>query len=216
VSDDDLLAREQEVRELLRSVDPVLLGDRINRARKHQGLSMRDLARRAGIDKSSVVRLEGGSPPQPLTLIKVSAALGFHVATLVNGSTSLETVVAVHRQADAKWYDLADLSLSELSEADRRRASATTVILNSRLEAGTLRSNLIEVFESVSGQRMVGEEFVYVLDGVLRLTVGEHVVDLATGDSAAFWSTENHSYAPASESSLPVRVLCIYSHSKSR
>src|SRR4051794_11003461 len=96
VSDDDLLARDQEIRELLREIAPSVLGNRIRRARRRQGLSIRDLAQRAGVDKSSVVRLEGGSAPQPLTLIKISAALGFHLATLLNGPSSAAAVVAIH------------------------------------------------------------------------------------------------------------------------
>jgi quercetin dioxygenase-like cupin family protein len=50
---------------------------------------------------------------------------------------------------------------------------------------------------------------VYVLKGTARIKVGEEVFNLEEGESATFWSSEAHSYAPAEGAKLPVRVLSI-------
>jgi hypothetical protein len=50
---------------------------------------------------------------------------------------------------------------------------------------------------------------VFVLTGVARINVGPESFDLAEGESATFWSAEEHSYAPAEGAKLPVRVLSV-------
>jgi hypothetical protein len=56
---------------------------------------------------------------------------------------------------------------------------------------------------------MAGEEFLFVLDGKARITVGSESFDLDQGESATFWSAEEHTYAPAAGALLPVRVLSL-------
>ena len=213
MSNKDILQREREAKELLRSVPPGVVGARLARARKRQGLSIRDLAAAANVDKSSIVRIEAGGPPQTLTIMKICEALGIHLAAIA--STVAETgVVAVHKHADDVWYDMSDLAAGPLADSDRSGIGAPMVILKSRLEGGILLSNVIELNGECVGQSVPGEEMVFVIRGVLRLTVGAQTMDIAEGESATFWSSERHRYAPAPDSRLPVRLLCVSAHRK--
>ena len=213
MSDKDILQREKEAKEMLQAVPPDVIGARLARARKRQGLSIRDLAAAANVDKSSIVRIEAGGPPQPLTVMKICAALGVHLAAIATNIAETG-MVAVHKHADDIWYDMSDLAAGPLPESARSGIAAPMVILKSRLEGGVLLSNVIELSGECPGQSVPGEEMVFVISGTLRLTVGAQTIDIEEGESATFWSSERHGYAPAPDSPLPVRLLCISAHRK--
>lgn len=60
------------------------LGRKIKRTRENQGLSIRDLADMADINKSQVVRIENGeSDPHYTTLLKLARALGVNMGELM-------------------------------------------------------------------------------------------------------------------------------------
>lgn len=60
------------------------LGNKIRKTRENQGLSIRDLADMADINKSQVVRIESGeSDPHYTTLLKLARALGANIGELM-------------------------------------------------------------------------------------------------------------------------------------
>lgn len=62
------------------------LGDRIKKIRESEGLSIRDLAELAGINKSQIVRIESGqSDPHYTTLLRIAQALGITVGDFADG-----------------------------------------------------------------------------------------------------------------------------------
>ncbi len=213
--------QEQEAASVMASLSPAELGDRLRRARVRQGRSIRDLAEAAGLSKSSIVRLEQGGGTYPLTIVKVCAALGLHVARLRDPEGAGNDRIAVHRVTDDRWYDLVDfgagalggvdrpLTATERAEFARQGVSVPIVVLGSRLRDGQLMSNIVELYGTSASRAHPGEEFVYVLEGAADITVGDTSVTLGTGDSMAFRSAEPHTYAPAVGSTLPTRVLMV-------
>lgn len=213
--------QEQEAASVMASLSPAELGDRLRRARVRQGRSIRDLAEAAGLSKSSIVRLEQGGGTYPMTIVKVCAALGLHVARLRDPEGAGNDRIAVHRATDDRWYDLVDfgagalggvdrpLSAAERAEFARQGVSVPIVVLGSRLRDGQLMSNIVELYGTSASRAHPGEEFVYVLEGSADITVGDTTVTLGTGDSMAFRSAEPHTYAPAVGSTLPTRVLMV-------
>lgn len=204
------------------SLSPEALGDRLRRARMRQGRSIRELADSAGLSKSSIVRLEQGGGTYPMTIVKVCAALGLHVARLRDPDGAADDDrLAVHRTSDDRWYDIVDygagalggvdrpLTREERAEFARRGVVTPIVVLGSRLRDGQLLSNIVEVFARSVTREHPGEEFVYVLEGTASITVGATTTTLATGESMAFRSAEPHTYAPAEGSLLPVRLLMV-------
>jgi mannose-6-phosphate isomerase-like protein (cupin superfamily)/DNA-binding XRE family transcriptional regulator len=197
------------------------LGDRLRRARTRQGRSIRDLADAAGLSKSSIVRLEQGGGTYPMTVVKVCAALGLHVARLRDPESAGDDRLAVHRTSDDRWYDLVDfgsgplggvdrpLTVTERAEFAKKGVVVPIVVLGSRLSDGQLLSNVVEVYGRSVTREHPGEEFVYVLDGTASITVGATTVVLGSGESMVFRSAEPHTYAPAEGSTLPVRLLMV-------
>ncbi|MGV3613974.1 MAG: helix-turn-helix domain-containing protein [Fimbriimonas sp.] len=210
--------REEETQRLLAQVPAAVIGARLRRARQRMGLSIRDLAATAAVSKNSVVRLEGGGTPHPTTVLKLCAALGVHVASLAKPPSDAQTM-AVHRHEDDRWYDLTDFGAGPLADrpldAEERRgfvdagARVPLLILKSRLETGRLLPTVIELYQESERRSHAGEEMAYVLSGTARILIGAEEVTLREGECVTFWSAEEHAYAPAEGSPLPVRVLSI-------
>ena len=215
------LQREAETQELIKNVPGAVLGARLRRARKRMGVSIRDLAQSAQISKNSIVRLEAGGMPHVTTLLKVCGALGIHVASIAKPGTEDHQVVAIHKQEDDRWFDLTDFGAGPLGGQDRpltaeereqmvkKGAQVPLMILTSRLDSGRLLPTVLELFQPSESRSHAGEEFVYVLEGEATITVGAEEFSLKVGESATFWSAEEHRYAPAPGAVLPVRVLSI-------
>lgn len=214
-----LLDQEREVEELLKAVSPETLGARIRRARTRLGMSIRDLAKAANVSKNSVVRLEQGGMPTPMTVVKLCAAMGIHVAMIAKPSVEESRLAAIHHHEDDRWFDLTDfaagpLAPHPLTEAERKAmvkkgVQVPLLILSSRLESGRLLPTVIELYQESERRSHSGEEFVYVLKGAATIRVGSETFDLAEGECATFWSAEEHSYAPVEGARLPVRVLSV-------
>lgn len=213
------LQREAETQELIKNVLPAVLGARLRRARKRMGFSIRDLAQSANVSKNSIVRLESGGMPHATTLLKVCGALGIHVASIAKPGPAEQQVAAIHRHDDDRWFDLTDfgagpLENRPLTQEERRQrvdqgVQVPLMILTSRLDSGRLLPTVLELYQASESRSHPGEEFVYVLEGTAAITVGSEVFELSAGESATFWSAEEHRYAPALGSPLPVRVLSI-------
>lgn len=63
-------------------------GEKMKRARISAGLSLRGLARKAGLSHDTVMRIEDGRrSPHPETIAKLAAAMDVPIADLVDWST---------------------------------------------------------------------------------------------------------------------------------
>jgi transcriptional regulator with XRE-family HTH domain len=220
----DLLRQEKDAEELVRSVSSEVLGARLARARQRQGLSIRELATAAGVNKNSVVRVEKGGVPQPLTVLKLCAAMNIHLASLAEPEKGENEVVAVHRREDDRWHDITKfgagpvedrpLSAEERAELARQGIQSPMLILKNRLELGQILPNVIELYGPSPTRSHPGEEMVYVLKGAATITVGNRQFDLAEGEAATFYCSEEHTYAPAKGAELPVRLLSVTVHGR--
>jgi transcriptional regulator with XRE-family HTH domain len=218
----DLLRQQKNLEELLRGVPPEVIGPRLARFRSRLGMSVRDLAAAAGVNKNSIIRMEKGGAPLPLTVLKICAAMGVHVAAIAKPEAKDGEIVAIHHRQDDRWYDLADLSAGPvadrpLNERERKKLAegglvSPMLLLKGRLESGQLIPNVIELYGPSERRSHIGEEMVYVLKGTASITVGPQTFDLEEGECATFWSSEEHFYAPAPDSELPVRLLSVTNH----
>jgi len=197
-----------------------VVGDRLRRTRLQQQMSIRQLADRAGISKTSVVQVESGRGSRRSTYLKVAEVLGLHLDRLMHPKASDERPYAVHRLGDDAWFDLANFGAGPLCAGEpttkaERAALAQTQgvvplnILASRLELGRIKPTVMELYSPSERRSHAGEEHVYVLSGRALVAIGDSELELGEGESITFWSAEPHAYAPAKGSSLPVRLLSV-------
>ena len=203
----DPAARHALIQQLVDRVGADIIGNRLQRLRVGMGLSIRDVATSAGISKTSLVRLEQGHRCRPTTIAVVCAVLGVHLERLEDGPS--DEVGAVHRTGDDRWFDMMDVTAGPIdgSAAARDAVAVAVDLLRSRLTNGRVLPTILDIRRKSIKRSHPGEEFVYVLAGRLRLTVGSTVFELATGESICFWSGEPHSYAPIGRT--PARALSI-------
>lgn len=148
------------------------VGARIRALRAERGLSLSALAAAAGIGKGSLSELESGQRNPTLdTLYAVAGPLGVPLAVLLDFDAG---AVA------------ADAGFEAVLLHTERSAVATSEVYLLRVEAGVTRS-------SPAHQPGVVEQIV-VLAGSCRVEYADQVLDLASGDHAAWPADGPHRY----------------------
>lgn len=197
----------------------VLVGDRLRRTRVQQRLSIRQIAELADLSKTSVVQVEAGKTSRTSTYLRMAEALGLHLDRLMKPAGADSQPFAVHKHSDDTWFDLVNFGEGPLppeaqtDPTERKklaeRGTAPLNILASRLENGRIKPTVLELYGLSPRRSHAGEEHVFVLSGTAKVMIGESEITLSKGESVTFWSSEPHAYAPAEDSSLPVRILSV-------
>ncbi|MFH1035824.1 MAG: cupin domain-containing protein [Pseudomonadota bacterium] len=164
---------------MARTVKKASLGQRIKRLRTSRGISLETLANETGQALEQLMRIEADEQKPPVrVLLTLSRALEIDSADLLKEE---DEAVAVERRAEAVRKRTDHYSYRVLTPEARHKH---------------LKGFLVSI-EPVSdlegpGYQHEGEEFVYVLAGQVRVTVGENHNDLTQGQSLHFNSSLVH------------------------
>jgi transcriptional regulator with XRE-family HTH domain len=158
------------------------LGERLRAAREARGLTLDQLSASVGVSKAHLSRLESGDrQPSVGILVEVAAALGTRVSVLLGedaAGTTLATFVP-----DAPRLAVAGLEIAPGSGFPGSRA----------LEA--LRVHVPCDREPPAPAHHRGEEWIYVLRGVLRLEFDGLLHELRQDTAAHFDATRPHRFS---------------------
>ncbi|MCV7229435.1 helix-turn-helix domain-containing protein [Mycolicibacterium komossense] len=157
------------------------LGERVAAYRRLRGMSMRFLAAGAGVSPSFLSQLERGLSNATInTTRRIAAALGVSLADLVDGE--IKYTRGVVRAIDRPLYS-ADLGCVKhvVSQAPR----SSTEIYQGTLEPGGATG-----ISPLSHDH--AQEFLIVLRGTVRVTVGPDVYDMYRNDSLEYFSSVPH------------------------
>lgn len=150
------------------------LGPAIKRVRRERGLTLERLAAEVGTSAAHLSRLESGARQPSLEgLLRVAVALGVEVGELLEASEEPGPGTVV-RGATAPVHEAAGFRFQSLTpEAGPEGLAAMKIVFPAdRHEPGY-------------GQHE-GEEWIYVISGRLRLTLGREATVLEPGDAAYF------------------------------
>lgn len=168
----------------------------VRRERDRAGLSLTELARRAGIAKSTLSQLEAGSGnPSVETLWSLAVALGVPFSRLVEPPTPAVRVV---RAGDgpglrSEHSDFVSTLLSAAAGAVRRDLHLV------RAEPGTARVATAHLPGSV--------EHLVVATGRLRTGPVDQPVDLDVGDYVSFTADQPHLYQAMTAGTSAVLIM---------
>jgi transcriptional regulator with XRE-family HTH domain len=167
----------------------------VQNRRKQLGLTLRQLAERASLSAPFLSQVENGlAVPSVGSMVKIAHALGVPNAYFLD---TAGTNTVVHRQEDTRFY-----RLDGGSQVRYGRVGST--VPERQLEPMLLVYPPRYTSEPVSHS---GEEFLYVLQGHMRLKVGSETHHLRAGDSAHFNSGLRHVWSNEGDEEL--RVLWV-------
>ena len=162
------------------------IGKRIRTLREDKGLSLAELSGMTGFDVSLLDDIEKSRvQPQLGTVMKLSKALDAAFSRLVSGVG--DKLYSITRKEEQK--------VVSRSTADKgKKAAYVYRSLAPEVQGRHMEALIVQLEESANACMSVhaGEEFIYVLEGVVRLTIGEEIFDLNPGDSAYYLSTTEH------------------------
>jgi transcriptional regulator with XRE-family HTH domain len=177
------------------------LGDRIRRVREIRGLAIKDLGSRTGIDTDTLTRIESGKVVPALgQLVRLGKALDMKMGYFISpGIDKPMTVIRKHERRPVSRYGeaksmLYGYSYESLAPDKANRLMEPFIV--------TLAPTEREEFSTHAGQ-----EFLYVLEGEIKVQVGDHVDSLKPGDAVYYDSNQPHLVRCAGTS--PARVLAV-------
>jgi len=175
------LARVEEMDEGKES-----LGDRIRRVREMRGLTIKDLSSRTGIDIDTLERAESGEVIPALgQLVRVGRALDMKMGYFISpGIDKFMTVMCKNERRQISRYGEKESMLygyfyESLAPEKANRLMEPFI--------ATLVPTDTEEFSTHAGQ-----EFLYVIEGEMKVQVGDRVEFLKAGDAVYYDSNQPH------------------------
>ncbi len=168
---------------------PEMLRDvaaRIRELKDISGYTTADLARMTGFSEADCAWYETGSVEMPFSFVhKCAAAFGVDIVDLIEGTSPRLSNYTVTRHGEGEVVtDIKGIRMLNLAPMFRKRIVEpylTRYSYDPALQAAPI--------ETVSHP---GQEFDYILSGVLRAQIGEHTETLRAGDSVFFDSSTPH------------------------
>lgn len=174
------------------------VGARIRRIRLQQGRTLQEVADSCGCSKGLLSKIENGKViPAVATLAKIAKALGVRVSVLMEDgetTTAIFTPSVIERRdafvPTSKGYSICALAPH---------------FTNKKMQPVLFRSRKGEVKpHSVSHE---GEEFIYVLEGEVKIHIGQIEYHLKPGESVYFQAINEHGVMPVTDCALYLDVF---------
>jgi len=163
------------------------LGQKIKTLREKKGMSLEAMSQMTGFEVETLAKIEKNEiQPQLGTVIKLSKALDSALGRLVSGKG--DRLYTITRKGERKSAQRSTSSKSGGQKLYTYKSLAPEV-------KGRHMEPLVVQLEEYPDQDVSiheGEEFVFVLDGVVLLKIGEESFELEPGDSAYYLSTTAH------------------------
>ena len=177
------------------------VGKRIQQLREERGISIDDLSNLTGFDVARLENIESGKEkPQLGTVMKLSKALDSAVGRLVSGMGT--RLYSITRKNERK-------QVTRSSSATSKKNVYSYMSLAPEVQGRHMEALIVQLEKSEEKDLSVhnGEEFIFVLEGVVNLTIATESYDLDPGDSAYYLSTTSHFITAKTDKATILAVL---------
>jgi len=177
------------------------IGKRIRILREEKGISLDELSNLTGFDVELLSNIENNIvQPQLGTVIRLSKALDSAFGRLISGIGN--RIYSITRKDEQKV----------VSRSTAKKGKKQVYLYKSlapEVKGRHMEALIVQLEENPDKEVSVhdGEEFVYVLDGIVVLNIGEDTFDLEPGDSAYYLSTTPHLVASKKGKATILAVL---------
>ena len=165
------------------------LGEKIKLTREKNEMTIEQLAERAGLDADLVRNIENGElVPYMSPLVKLSRALGVRLGTFLDDQEHLGPVITKNGDMDG---------IAKFRGSDSRTAAGRSFFSLARNKTSRhMEPLMMDLYpaddEGLKKSSHEGEEFIYVLDGSVRIEYGKEVYELSAGESIYYDSIVEH------------------------
>lgn len=177
------------------------VGKRIKKLREEKGISIEDLSSLTGFTKDRLEDIENGTvQPQLGTVMKLSRALDSAVGRLVSGMGN--RLYSITRKNERK-------TISRSSSKTSKKNIYSYMSLAPEVQGRHMEALIVQLERSEEKEVSIhdGEEFVFVLEGTVNLTIKSESYDLEPGDSAYYLSTTEHFITAKTDKATILAVL---------
>ena len=177
------------------------VGNRIKLLRKERGISIEALSDLTGFTVSRLEDIENGQEkPQLGTVMKLSKALDSAVGHLVSGKGN--KLYSITRKNERK-------PISRSTSKKGNQSVYSYMSLAPEVQGRHMEALIVQLIKRDDKEISIhsGEEFTFVLDGVVNLTIGKDTYDLEPGDSAYYLSTTPHFITAKTDKATILAVL---------
>lgn len=170
-------------------INKLNIGDRIKMLRISQKRTMQEIAEASDLSKSMISKIENNKTvPSVAALVKIAKALGTNISSVLEQDGWLNAIITTRLKAQEnltttdKGYSIYPYA----SEYHEKKMQPFLFVAK--------KGEVIP--HEVSHE---GEEFIYVINGQMKMQVGEVEYLLTSGDSLYFNSVLRHGIMPVSE-----------------
>jgi len=177
------------------------VGNRIKILREEKGLTLEELSNMTGFEVGFLSGIEKNEvQPQLGTVMKLSKALDSAFGRLVSGVG--EKLYSITRKEERKT----------ISRSTSKKGEKQVYVYKSlapEVKGRHMEALIVQLDENPDSAMSIhdGEEFIYVLDGVVDLVIADDRFDLNPGDSVYYLSTTPHLIASKTGKATILAVL---------
>ena len=181
-----------------------IIGAKIKRIRESKQLTLDEVAERSSLSKSQIERIEDNVDfPSLAPLIKIARVLGVRLGTFLDDQTELGPVI--YRKKDSNETNSIDFTNNETHGRKHMEYHSLSQDKSGR----HMEPFLIDIEPSEKDVDFVlstheGEEFIYVLSGIVEINYGKSTFILEEGDSIYYDSIVAHHVHAAAGSNAKI------------
>lgn len=190
--------------EEISAVAALMIGAQVRELREKNRYTLQDLAAKTGLDREMLARIEGHEFIPPIaTLVKLAGALNVSVAWFFQDKAGSCKIAVTRRDERVR---IARRPHHMVGEVDYIYESLEIRKGQKQMEPFMVEFPVRETSEMVFTSHE-GEEFLYLLEGMLEFRTAGQVEILNPGDSIYFESDVSHSFRCLGEA--PAKALAV-------
>ena len=168
-----------------------IIGEKIKNIRESKQLSLEEVAERSGLGIEQIKRIEGNVDfPSLAPLIKIARVLGVRLGTFLDDQAELGPVICRKKDNERDGIGFTNDDVHGHKHMDYHSLSQDK-------SGRHMEPFLIEIAPAEEGEDFVpstheGEEFIYVLEGIVEIKYGNSTFVLEEGDSIYYDSIVSH------------------------
>lgn len=181
-----------------------LVGSKIKSIRESKSITIEQVAERSGLTTDQIERIEANTNlPSLAPLIKIARVLGVRLGTFLDDCEQLGPVVC--------RKDEQPEGISFSSETANSHNNMNFFALAQSKAGRHMEPFLIDIDSASKSEYQVstheGEEFIYVLEGVIEVTYGKDKYQINAGESIYYDSIVDHNVHAANDSKAKILAV---------